>query len=71
VFDLEDATKIQLGRNKPKVIGKGIKNYNAVDCGIFYCTSEMFDALEKEIGEGKYELSDAVHPSVISPLYSK
>ncbi|MCK4476212.1 MAG: NTP transferase domain-containing protein [Methanophagales archaeon] len=60
VFDLEDATKILLEKNKPKAIGKGVENYNAVDCGIFYCTSEMFDALEKEIGEGKYELSDAV-----------
>ena len=60
VFDLDDATKILLERNKPKAIGKKIENYNAVDCGMFYCTSEVFDALEKEIGEGKYELSDAV-----------
>lgn len=60
VFDLEDATKILLERNKPKAIGKGIENYDAVDCGIFYCMSEMFDALEEKIGEGKYELSDAV-----------
>jgi len=60
VFDLEDATKILLERNKPNAIGKGIKNYNAVDCGIFYCTAEMLDALEAEIGKGKYELSDAV-----------
>jgi len=60
VFDLDDATKILLERNKPKAIGKKIENYNAVDCGMFYCTSEVFDALENEIGEGKYELSDAV-----------
>ncbi len=64
VFDLEDATKILLERNKPKAIGKGIENYDAVDCGMFYCTSEMFDALEEEIGKGKYELSDAVQCSI-------
>nr|QNO53527.1 bifunctional IPC transferase and DIPP synthase [Methanosarcinales archaeon ANME-1 ERB6] len=52
VFDLEDATKILLERNKPKAIGKGIENYNAVDCGIFYCTPAIFNALEKEIEEG-------------------
>ncbi|MBA7528694.1 Bifunctional IPC transferase and DIPP synthase [subsurface metagenome] len=60
VFDLEDATKILLERNKPNAIGKGIKNYNAVDCGIFYCTPAIFNALEAEKGKGKYELSDAV-----------
>ncbi len=60
VFDLEDATKILLERNKPKAIGKGIKNYNAVDCGLFYCTPAIFNALVEEIGKGKYELSDAV-----------
>jgi len=60
VFDLEDATKILLERNTPKQIGKGIENYNAVDCGIFYCTPAIFNALEKKIGEGKYELSNAV-----------
>ncbi|MCW3130456.1 MAG: hypothetical protein N2V75_10230 [Methanophagales archaeon] len=38
-------------RNTPKQIGKGIENYNAVDCGMFYCTSEMFDALD--IGKDK------------------
>ncbi|MHC1610370.1 MAG: NTP transferase domain-containing protein [Candidatus Methanospirareceae archaeon] len=60
VFDLGDATKILLERGKPEAIGKGIRDYNAVDCGIFYCTSEIFDALEEAIGNEKYELSDAV-----------
>lgn len=60
VFDLEDATKILLERNTPKEIGKGIKNYNAVDCGIFYCTSAIFNALEEAVSKGKNELSDAV-----------
>ncbi len=60
VFDLDDATKILLERNKPKAIGKGIENYDAVDCGMFYCTPAMFNMLEEEMGKGKYELSDAV-----------
>lgn len=60
VFDLDDATKILLERNKPKAIGKGIENYDAVDCGMFYCTPAMFNMLEEEKGKGKYELSDAV-----------
>ncbi|MBA5942521.1 MAG: NTP transferase domain-containing protein [Methanophagales archaeon] len=64
IFDLDDATKILLeentNRNRPKIIGKEIENYNAVDCGIFYCTAEIFDALEEATGKGKYGLSDAV-----------
>lgn len=60
VFDLDDATKILLERNKPKAIGKGIENYDAVDCGMFYCTPAMFNMLEEEKGKGMYELSDAV-----------
>ena len=66
VFDLDDATKIEIKGNNPKSIGKRIKNYNAVDCGIFYCTTAIFDALEEEIREGKYELSDAVQCLIVS-----
>lgn len=60
VFDLDDATKIEIDGNKPKAIGKGIENYDAVDCGMFYCVPAIFNALEEEMGRGKYELSDAV-----------
>jgi CDP-L-myo-inositol myo-inositolphosphotransferase len=60
VFDLEDATKIQIEKGSPKRIGKTLEKYDAVDCGIFYCTPELFQALEKTISEGKYQLSDAI-----------
>ena len=59
-FDLKDATKIRIEGNKPKSIGKEIEDYNAVDCGIFYCTEKIFDALENAISKGKYELSNVV-----------
>ncbi len=60
VFDLEDATKIQIEDGVPVEIGKNLENYDAVDCGIFYCTREIFTALGRTVSEGKYQLTDAI-----------
>jgi len=60
VFDLEDTTKVLMEKNTLKAIGKGIKNYNAIDCGVFYYTPVIFNALEKAVAKGKYTLSDGV-----------
>ncbi|KCZ73418.1 putative sugar nucleotidyltransferase [Candidatus Methanoperedens nitroreducens] len=60
VFDLEDATKIQIKDGVPVDIGKNLENYDAVDCGIFYCTPEIFTALGRTVSEGKYQLTDAI-----------
>lgn len=59
IFDREDATKVLIENGVPKAIGKELADYNAVDCGIFYCTPELFKALEKTTGEGRYTLIDA------------
>ncbi len=60
IFDMDDATKIYMEQGVPKRIGKSLEKYNAIDCGIFYCTPEIFSALEKTTSEGKYQLTDAV-----------
>ena len=41
-------------------IGKEIRNYNAVDTGIFLCTPGIFEALETAISHGKEGLSDGI-----------
>lgn len=60
IFDMDDATKICIEKGVPVRIGKSLEKYNAIDCGIFYCTPEIFTALEKTTSEGKYQLTDAV-----------
>ncbi len=60
VFDKEDATKLLIKNGSPIAIGKNLPTYNAVDCGIFYCTPDIFDALGGTVSEGKYRLSDAI-----------
>jgi len=60
IFDIEDATKVRLESGAPGKIGKNLKDFDAVDCGIFYCTNEIFAALERTVSEGKYQLADAI-----------
>ncbi len=60
VFDLEDATKLLVVNGIPERIGKHIEDYNAIDCGIFYCTPAVFDALREAIADGVTEWTGAV-----------
>ena len=47
VFDMDDATKVQVIDNKVASIGKKITTFNAVDTGLFICTPTLFNALEQ------------------------
>jgi len=58
--DLADATKVAVQDGRVRDIGKEIKNYNAIDTGIFLCTEGIFDALETAISKGKESLSDGI-----------
>jgi len=60
VFDLADATKVSVRDGKILDIGKEIKDYNAIDTGIFLCTDGIFDALETAVSRGKESLSDGI-----------
>jgi 1L-myo-inositol 1-phosphate cytidylyltransferase len=46
VFDLDDATKVRSSRNRIVDIGKEIPEYDGIDCGIFKCSTGIFDALQ-------------------------
>jgi len=61
VIDLDDVTRVNCTRSRIENIGKVIKDYNAFDTGIFYCTAAMFDALEQSIGEGDESISGAMN----------
>jgi choline kinase len=47
IFDLEDAMKVQTRGNLVTTIGKDLRNYDAIDIGLFVCPLEIFDYLER------------------------
>ena len=50
--DLEDATKVKVEEELIKDIGKDLKDYNGIDCGIFLFSPKIFDAIEESINKG-------------------
>ena len=57
--DLGDATKVLVQDGKIQKIGKGLTEFNGLDCGMFLCSRKIFPILEETIGEGKEEWDDA------------
>jgi choline kinase len=47
IFDLDDAMKVQTRGNRVAGIGKDLRDYDAIDIGLFVCPLEMFDYLER------------------------
>jgi len=47
IVDLDDAMKIQTRGNKVTGIGKNLRNYDAIDTGLFVCPMEIFAYLEQ------------------------
>lgn len=60
VYDVDEATKVLTGDGKVWGIGKDLKVFDAVDCGIFLCTGEIFGVLQECVGRGEDELSHAI-----------
>jgi choline kinase len=46
-IDRDDATKVRLTDGRVSAIGKGIATWDAIDCGCFVLTHEVFDALRQ------------------------
>jgi len=59
-IDLEDATKVIIRGNYIQDIGKEIKDYNGVDCGIFLLSPLIFEALEESIKANDETLSGGI-----------
>jgi choline kinase len=60
VFDLDDATKVLLERDRVVEIGKWLRVYNALDTGMFLCSPALFGWLEKAAVSGHCSLSDGL-----------
>ncbi len=60
VFDIDDATKVQLEEEIIKNIGKELKPYNGIDCGIFRLKPDFYQAMRRQLEMGKESISAAV-----------
>ena len=47
IVDLEDAMKVQTRGNRVIGIGKNLRNYDAIDTGLFVCPLEIFAYLDR------------------------
>lgn len=60
IFDIDDATKVQVVGNRITDIGKELKSFNAIDCGIFRLTERFFTAMEEQVVVGKESISAGI-----------
>ena len=60
IFDLTDAMKIKTSGDRVTAIGKDLKDYDAIDTGLFVCSPEIFDYLEKAQRGEDCSLADGV-----------
>jgi len=60
LIDLDDVTKVKEKEGRIVNIDKKLTGFNAFDTGIFYCSSEFFDVLEKCRLNGETSLTSAV-----------
>jgi choline kinase len=60
IFDVNDATKVIVQKNKIKQIGKNLRNFNGIDCGIFRLNGRYFDSMRKQLTMGNESISSAI-----------
>jgi 1L-myo-inositol 1-phosphate cytidylyltransferase len=60
IFDLDDAMKVQTRGDQIVAIGKHLRDYDAIDTGVFVCPFKIFDYLEKAKRNDDCSLADGV-----------
>ena len=53
IFDLDDAMKVQTRGDQIVAIGKHLRDYDAIDTGMFVCPLKIFDYLERAKSRGR------------------
>jgi 1L-myo-inositol 1-phosphate cytidylyltransferase len=61
INDLEDVTRVKCFDGRIEHIGKVIRDFNAIDTGIFLCTPILFEALEASQAAGDDSISGAMN----------
>ena len=65
IFDLSDAMKIKTKGDRVVAIGKDLEDYDAIDTGLFVCSTEIFKYLEQAKGKGDCSLADGVRAMAV------
>ncbi len=60
IFDLDDAMKVQTNGDQIVAIAKDLADYDAIDTGVFLCSSEIFSYLRRAQRDGDCSLADGV-----------
>ncbi|MGE3537023.1 MAG: sugar phosphate nucleotidyltransferase [Candidatus Tectimicrobiota bacterium] len=60
IFDLDDATKVQLAGDHIVHIGKELATYDGIDCGVFRLTPRFFTAMRSRLQHQEDSISAAV-----------
>jgi CDP-L-myo-inositol myo-inositolphosphotransferase len=61
LFDPPDATKARIVDGRVTSLGKKLRDWNAVDTGVFHCTGALFDGLEQAGVDDRHSLSDGIN----------
>jgi 1L-myo-inositol 1-phosphate cytidylyltransferase len=61
INDLDDVTRVMCANGRILHIGKVIREFNAIDTGVFLCTPVIFDALEASQAAGDDSISGAMN----------
>jgi 1L-myo-inositol 1-phosphate cytidylyltransferase len=59
--DPEDVTRVKCSSGRIEHVGKVIRDFNAIDTGVFLCTPIIFDALEESQAHGDDSISGAMN----------
>src|SRR6266404_1767078 len=61
INDLDDVTRVKCSNGRIEHIGKVIRDFNAIDTGVFICTPVIFDALSASQAAGDDSISGAMN----------
>jgi len=59
--DPEDFTRVKCSDGRIQQIGKGLRDFNAIDTGVFLCSPVVFDAAEESQAHGDDSISGAIN----------
>ncbi len=66
IFDLDDATKVEVHGNSITNIGKSILDYNGIDCGIFRLNRNFFSSMREQLKMNNDSISAAVNGLILN-----
>ena len=61
INDLDDVTRVKCTSGRIEQIGKVIRDFNAIDTGVFLCTPVLFEALEASQAAGDDSISGGMN----------